>query len=196
MQTFFFLLPFFSRRRPAVWRGGAGLPLPRCMTRCLAGWPSRTTCRKASSKCAFLVVREHHNPPCLYCTIELSGGLAVIFGDAAKLVQQQGDTMRKTEEQRLEELRKRASQIKVKIGKIEARKDQTARKQETRLKVLVGAALLVDGKHNQATADFVREVLQRAVTAERDKEFLQSKGWLAGTVGKEGAENLNGGLKN
>jgi hypothetical protein len=92
--------------------------------------------------------------------------------------------MRKTEEQRLEELRKRAGQIKARIGRIEAKKDAAARKEETRVKILIGAALLADAKHHQATADFVREVLQRAITADRDKEFLQGKGWLAGTVGK------------
>ena len=88
--------------------------------------------------------------------------------------------MRKTEEERLDALRKRAAQIKAKIGKIEAKTTAAARKEETRLKVIVGAALLADAKHYQVTADFIREVLPRAVTAERDKEFLQSKGWLAG----------------
>ena len=101
--------------------------------------------------------------------------------------------MRKTEEQRLAELRKRAAQIKAKIGRIEAKTTAAARKDETRLKVIVGAALLADAKHFQTTADFIREILPRAVTADRDKEFLQSKGWLpAGTVGKKEAESLNG----
>lgn len=104
--------------------------------------------------------------------------------------------MRKTEQERLEALRKRANQLKAKIGKIEAKAGAVTRKEENRLKILVGAALLADAKHHQATADFVREVLQRAVTADRDKEFLQGKGWLTGTVGKKDAESLNGGLKN
>lgn len=93
--------------------------------------------------------------------------------------------MRKTKQQRLEALRQRASQLKAKIGKIEAKAGAAARKEETRLKVLVGAAMLADAKHHQATADFIRDVLPRAVTADRDKEFLQSKGWLTGTVGKK-----------
>ena len=47
--------------------------------------------------------------------------------------------MRKTEEERLEELRSKTAKLKAQIGKIEAKKDAAARKEKNRLKVLVGS---------------------------------------------------------
>lgn len=88
--------------------------------------------------------------------------------------------MRKTDTERLEDLKKRESELKAKIATIEARKATEARKEDNRLKVLVGAALLADAKIHPDTVFFLRSVLPRAVTAPRDRDFLQAKGWLSG----------------
>ncbi len=89
--------------------------------------------------------------------------------------------MRKTDTERLEDLKKREAELKAKIATIEARKATEARKEDNRLKVLVGAALLADAKtHPDTTGSFLRSVLPRAVTAPRDRDFLQAKGWLSG----------------
>lgn len=88
--------------------------------------------------------------------------------------------MRKTDTERLEDLKKREVELKAKIATLEARKATEARKEENRLKVLVGAALLADAKINDETRLFLRSVLPRAVTAPRDRDFLQGKGWLLG----------------
>lgn len=86
--------------------------------------------------------------------------------------------MKKTDSERLEDLKKRQDQLKAKISKIEATAAAKVRKEDTRLKVLVGAALLADAKLHVDTADFLRSVLPRAVVEKRDRNFLQSKGWL------------------
>ena len=86
--------------------------------------------------------------------------------------------MNKTDNEKLEALKKREAQLKAKISEIEARTVAQARKEDTRLKVLVGAALLADAKLNLETVNFVRGVLARAVAVKRDRDFLQSKGWI------------------
>ena len=86
--------------------------------------------------------------------------------------------MNKPELDRLEALKKQAEQLKARIAKIEAKQAAQARKEETRLKVLIGAALLADAKLNEKTAALIRAVLPRAVAAPRDREFLKAKGWL------------------
>lgn len=86
--------------------------------------------------------------------------------------------MAKTDSEKLEALKKREAQLKAKISEIEARTAAQARKEDTRLKVLVGAALLADAKLHPATAEFIRATLARAVTAQRDRDFLQAKGWI------------------
>lgn len=90
--------------------------------------------------------------------------------------------MRKTDTERLEDLKKREAELKAKIATIEARKATEARKEDNRLKVLVGAALLADAKIHPDTVFFLRSVLPRAVTAPRDRDFLQAKGWLSGEL--------------
>lgn len=89
--------------------------------------------------------------------------------------------MPKPELERLAALKQQADQLKARIAKIEARQAAQARKEDTRLKVVVGAALLADAKLNPATADSIRSVLARAVTAQRDRVFLKAKGWLLGS---------------
>lgn len=81
-----------------------------------------------------------------------------------------------TEEKRQALLEKKAK-IEQQLAVLDARRKTQERKDDTRLKVLIGAAVLADCKLNPETAVFVQEVLERAITAERDKAFLQSKGW-------------------
>ena len=88
--------------------------------------------------------------------------------------------MRKTDTERLADLKKQEQALKAKIATLEARKATEARKEENRLKVLVGAALLADAKDHPDTKALIRSVLPRAVVAQRDRDFLQAKGWLSG----------------
>ena len=79
--------------------------------------------------------------------------------------------------EKIEALLEKKAKIEKQIAAIEARSKAKERKEDTRLKVLIGAAMLADSKINPETAIFVQEVLERAITSERDKAFLQSKGW-------------------
>ena len=87
--------------------------------------------------------------------------------------------MKKTQEERIESLKKQQDEIKAKIARLEAQRSTQERKADTRLKVLVGAALLADAKANPSTSGVIRSILRRAVTTPRDKEFLVARGWMA-----------------
>ena len=78
----------------------------------------------------------------------------------------------------LDQLREKQKQIQAKIDALEARNKVQARKDDTRLKVLIGAAFLADTEHHEETRGAVKAVLERAITASRDREFLKEKGWL------------------
>lgn len=80
--------------------------------------------------------------------------------------------------ERMEALKQRKAQLEKQISELETRARVRERKEETRLKVLIGAAALADLKLNPQTEVFIRELLQRAIVAKRDREFLQDKGWL------------------
>lgn len=79
---------------------------------------------------------------------------------------------------KLEALRKRREQIAAQITAAEAQIKLKARKEDTRLKVLIGAAMIADTSLYPETRAGVEAVLQRAITADRDVAFLRSKGWL------------------
>lgn len=80
--------------------------------------------------------------------------------------------------QKLETLLKRQAAITQRIAQVQASEKARARKEDTRLKVLIGAAILSDvGLHPETRAG-VEAVLKRAITAERDAQFLKEKGWL------------------
>lgn len=79
---------------------------------------------------------------------------------------------------KLETLKEQQARIAARIAEIEARGKAKSRKEDTRLKVLVGAACLADAAIHDETKTTVRAVLERAITAPRDREFLQAKGWL------------------
>lgn len=80
--------------------------------------------------------------------------------------------------ERMEALKQRKAQLEKQIAELETRARARERKEENRLKVLVGAAALADCKMNPRTEVFIRELLKRAIVAKRDREFLQDKGWL------------------
>jgi len=79
---------------------------------------------------------------------------------------------------RLRALEDRAARIKAQIAAIEARQASRNRKDETRTKVLVGAAMLADSALHEETRNGMRAVLARAITAPRDRDFLRSRGLI------------------
>ena len=79
---------------------------------------------------------------------------------------------------KLTALRERQARIKAKIEQLENQEKKQARKDDTRLKILVGAAMLADAERHRETSEAIRTVLARAITADRDKEFLAAKNWL------------------
>lgn len=78
----------------------------------------------------------------------------------------------------LENLQKRHAQLAARIAEVESSQKAKARKEDTRLKVLVGAAILADVSLHPETRAGIKAILQRAITAVRDREFLKGKGWL------------------
>lgn len=80
--------------------------------------------------------------------------------------------------EKLEELKRRKAKIDEQIAALKSREAAQARKEDTRLKVLIGAAMLADMKIHPKTAELIKEVLQRGITEKHDRKFLQDKGWL------------------
>ncbi len=78
----------------------------------------------------------------------------------------------------LEALRARLAKTQAKIADIERREKAQSRKDDTRLKVLIGAAFLADTAKNPETRAGLTAILERAITTARDREFLKAKGWL------------------
>jgi hypothetical protein len=79
---------------------------------------------------------------------------------------------------KLDQLRKKADELKARIAAAESAVNAKARKEDTRQKVLIGAAFLNDVEVHPETRAGVKVVLRRAITAERDINFLKEKGWL------------------
>ena len=79
---------------------------------------------------------------------------------------------------KLTALRERQARIHARIEKLENESKKQARKDDTRLKILVGATMLADADKRPETSQLVRTVLARALTLPRDREFVKSKGWL------------------
>jgi hypothetical protein len=79
---------------------------------------------------------------------------------------------------RLEILREKYKKVQAQIGQLEAKDKTKARREDTRLKVLIGAAFLADSEHHEETRGGIKAVLERAITASRDRDFLKAKGWL------------------
>jgi len=96
----------------------------------------------------------------------------------------EGERMPKTD--RIETLKERKAKIEKQLAALEAKEKAKARKEDTRLKVVIGAGLLADAKIHPEILRAVQKILDRAITAKRDRELLQAKGWLPGeTAGNE-----------
>jgi len=85
----------------------------------------------------------------------------------------------KEKKERLTTLREKKEKLEKQLAALEARERAKARKEETRLKVLIGAAVLADAKVHPENITNIEAILQRAVIAPRDRSFLQEKGWLS-----------------
>lgn len=81
-------------------------------------------------------------------------------------------------QERLKELAQKKAKLEQQIAALKSREAAKERKEDTRLKVLVGAAMLADAKMNPQTGVFVQDILEKAITADRDRDFLRRKGWL------------------
>ncbi len=81
-------------------------------------------------------------------------------------------------QEKLDALKEKKARLQEQINAMEARQKDKERKEDTRLKVLIGAAMLADARINPSTVEQVRRVLQRGITSERDRAFLESKGWI------------------
>jgi muramidase (phage lysozyme) len=78
----------------------------------------------------------------------------------------------------LENLLKKREAFDLKIKAVNSQLKETERREDTRLKVLLGAAVLTDVAHHPETRAGIASAVNRAITAEKDREFLKSKGWL------------------
>lgn len=87
---------------------------------------------------------------------------------------------------KIEELKQRKAKIDEQLSALKKKDAAQERKDDTRLKVLIGAAMLADSKIRPKMALFIEEVLQRAVKDERSRAFLKSKGWLKTEPPKNG----------
>jgi hypothetical protein len=80
---------------------------------------------------------------------------------------------------KLETLQKQRERLQARIAEEEGKLKSKTRKEDTRLKILVGAAFLNDVEHHPETRASVLAVLERGITIDRDREFLKAKGWLS-----------------
>ena len=78
-------------------------------------------------------------------------------------------------------LKQRKAKIEKELAAIEARERAKVRKEETRLKVLIGGGIIADAKVHPEIIELIQEILARATTAERDRELLKAKDWLPKT---------------
>jgi hypothetical protein len=83
-----------------------------------------------------------------------------------------------TQKSKLETLKDQAAKIQARIAELERREKAQSRKEDTRLKLIVGAACLADSALHEETRTRLRGIVEKAVKAPRDREFLKSKGWL------------------
>ena len=80
--------------------------------------------------------------------------------------------------ERIEALKLRKAKIEQELASIEAREKAKERKEETRLKILIGAGILADAKAHPEIVELIQEILARSITSARDRELLARKGWL------------------
>jgi predicted nuclease with TOPRIM domain len=82
------------------------------------------------------------------------------------------------EADRLEALKKRKAQLEQQIKNLEQKNAAQQRKDETRVKVLIGAAFLADTLKHPETKDLIKEVVNRGIQRDKDREILKKAGWL------------------
>ena len=91
-----------------------------------------------------------------------------------------------TKADKLAALKQKQAQIEAQIKALQAKEGQQKRKEETRLKVLIGAAIMADiEKTTAGNAEAgakqkkqIKEVLNRAIQRKQEREFLTAHGWL------------------
>ena len=81
---------------------------------------------------------------------------------------------------RTEVLRQRKAKIERQLAELKAQDRAKARKEETRLKVLIGAGIMAHAKLHPDIIGHIQKILDVATPSKRDRELLREKGWLAG----------------
>jgi hypothetical protein len=94
---------------------------------------------------------------------------------------------------RLETLKEKKEKIEQQLKALEASAKAKERKEDTRLKVLIGAGMLADAKIDPSTAFFVKDILKKSIISERDRDFLRRKGWLEDDTAKDKEQPKKGG---
>jgi hypothetical protein len=79
---------------------------------------------------------------------------------------------------KLTALRNKKAALEKQIAALAAREASKERKADTRAKIIIGGAILANMKLNPETRGGIVAVLEKAVTAQRDRELLASKGLL------------------
>jgi predicted nuclease with TOPRIM domain len=82
------------------------------------------------------------------------------------------------ENDRLEALKKRKAQLEQQIKNLEQKNAAQQRKDETRVKVLIGAAFLADTLKHPEIKDLIKTVVNRGIQRDKDREILKKAGWL------------------
>lgn len=79
---------------------------------------------------------------------------------------------------RIELLKQKKAKIEKELAAFTAKEKAKERRAETRLKILIGGGIIADAKVHPEIIELVQEILARSTKAPRDKELLQSAGWL------------------
>jgi hypothetical protein len=80
--------------------------------------------------------------------------------------------MAMTREERLAKLQEQRDKLNRKIASINAREQAQKRKEDTRRKVLIGAAMQAAVKRGEWSEEALRKLLDAGITTKRDREFL------------------------
>lgn len=91
-----------------------------------------------------------------------------------------------TKADKIAALLKKQAQIQEQIKYLQAKDSAKKRKEDTRLKVLIGAAMIADIEKTTAGSPeagakqkkAIKEVLNRAIQRKQEREFLTAQGWL------------------
>jgi hypothetical protein len=79
---------------------------------------------------------------------------------------------------KLDALREKKAALEREIAALQVKENQKRRKEDTRTKIIVGAAILANMDLYPNTRAAVAEILRRAVTARRDKLLHTQRGLL------------------